>query len=273
MAYLPLAIETGAVYTLTTGNVSAVFNDSTSANYVGLLTEITGLDSAEVRESSSDLVEADGGAHGSFYYSRRPIVLNCTVGGHASVAERSARIDRARRASNCMRVDGQLAWTAASGAAVFTTVRRQQPFRESGAWVKTLQIALVSEFAYIFGQALKSGGYGSSQENRGSAPAYPLLTINGSSANPSVAMTTTGSSGTQTFSTTALTLGSDETVVFDMFRHTGVFTAGARNGQSANRYINFATTQWPYLEGNGYTQTFALSGGGSGTVSYRDTWA
>lgn len=272
MAYLPLAIETGAVYTLTTGSVSAVFNDPTSSNYVGMISEITGLDSADVRESSSDLVEADGGAHGSFFFARRPIVINCSVHGHATIAARSARIDRARRASNCMRTDGQLSWTNTGGPSVFTTVRRQQPFRESGAWVKLLQIALVSEFAYIFGQALKNSNFGVTSENQGSAPAYPLLTMTGASTNPSVAMTTTGTSGSMTFNTTGLTLASDETVVFDMFRHSGSFTAGARNGQSANRFIDFATTQWPYLEGNGTTQTFNLSGGGSGKITYRDTW-
>jgi hypothetical protein len=86
-------------------------------------------------------------------------------------------------------------------------------------------------------------------------------------------MTSTGTSGTLTFKTTGLTIAAGETLQVDTFRHTAIFTAGARNGQSGNRYIDFATTQWPYLEGNGTTQTFTLSGGGSANVQYRDTWS
>ncbi len=58
-----------------------------------------------------------------------------------------------------------------------------------------------------------------------------------------------------------------------MLNHTGLFTSGARVGQSANRYIDFTTTAWPYLTGLGTSQTFALTGGGTATVQYRDTWA
>lgn len=62
MAYVPFATEFSTVYTLTSpSGVVAVLNDSASANYAGVIKEITGLDSAEVRESASDLVEADGG--------------------------------------------------------------------------------------------------------------------------------------------------------------------------------------------------------------------
>jgi hypothetical protein len=446
MAYYPRATSFEAVYRLTgPDGAVAVFNDPTDANYVGALTEVTGLDSADIRESASDLTESDGGAHGAFYLGRRPIVLNCRVFGHASVSERDIRIDRARRASLALRGDATLSWkpatrgenlvanprgvtdtagwsatatgvssggtmtrqtglstlavgttglqvvtggtgnanqgigysasviagktyavsvaarrtvgtangevfiagvntatinstvsstsfvvytttftAAATGTVVigirqptsntttgtyqisdvmlapgvdptykdgdtagwfwqgdsgvsasgdfveqFTTVRRQQPFRESGAWVKDLQIPLVSEFATIFSTALKSSAMGVAAENRGNYPAYPLVNITGASTNPTV------SDGTRTFKTTGLTLAAGETVQFDMLYHTGVFTnnAGGRINNSANRYIDFATTQWPYLTGNGTTQTFALTGGGSATIQYRDSWA
>lgn len=459
MAYYPLATEFNAYYRLVgaDGVSVAVFNDPTDANYVGALTEVTGLDSAEVREAASDLPEADGGAHGAFYLGRRPITLSGRVFGHATVAERNLRLDRARRASLALRGDSTLFWkpstrrenllrnpsfeidtsswaiyqnaatgtlsrttaqfrtgtaaaqlavtaggagsslgaatsiasaapaspgqvfstagyvrssvsrpaqsilafytaagtfiqsfsgstiassttgwlrtpaltaTAPAGSAFvtayvsfnnvaagenhfiddvmlnmgssvdsyfdgnttgfywngdahnstsgdfieqFTTVRRAAPFRESGQWVKEFQIPLVSEYAYIFGSAVKTVAAGVAAENRGNMPAYPVVSITGASANPTV------SDGTRTFRTTGLSGGSalaaGETVEFDMLSHSGKFTAGARNGQSANRFIDWATTGWPYLTGLGTTQTFTLTGGGTLSVRYRDAWA
>lgn len=451
MAYFPLATSFEARYRLVGPDGSvAVFNDSTDANYVGALTEVSGLDSAEIREAAADLTESDGGDHGAFYFGRRPVVLSGRVFNHATVAERNLRLDRARRASLALRGDSVLSWrpytrrenwvmnpgvevdtsniiqgwsvtggtrtrvTAQfqSGAAalqvvttasvsqgasfsisgtlvagvpvsvsfyvkgnaggesldyyvgqasgnfpyygtttsnttgsitattswvrreftftpssdmvspqftirnatasamtffvdsvrvaptaafdtsyvdgdtagfywmgdrlasqsadyleMFVSVRRQQPFRESGGWVKEFQIPLVSQYAAIFGTNLKNGVMGTSAENRGNYPAYPVISITGTSTNPTV------SDGTRVFRTTGLTLASGETVAFDMLTHTGVFTAGARNGQIANRYIDFTNTAWPYLTGNGATQTFSLTGAGSATFQYRDTWA
>lgn len=452
MAYYPLATSFEARYVLDNvdfGGARAVFNDPADPDYVGALTEVTGLDSPEVRESAFDLTESDGGSHGYFYLGRRPIVLTGAVFGHASVAERAVRLDRARRASLALRNDTLLSWkprvrlenlvtnpraqndlvgwsgtspsfvinsgasvarvtgvsppvgttavqistttlagtqyqgattsitlnagvtygisaayrrTAGTGtgeilvshstgagsgltltsnatAASWTTVtgtftptvtgsyvvalrqpnsntidtvfqisdvmvspgttttyrdgdtagwfwngdsgntssgdfietyipvRRQQPFRESGNWVKTFQIPLVAESAVIQSYALKHGVLGVAQENRGNYPAYPEITIVGPSTNPSV------TSGLATFQTTGLTLASGETVRFNMLNHSGKFTFGARAGQSANRYINWVTTGWPNLAGNGFTTTLTLSGGGSGTFTYRDSWA
>lgn len=446
MAYYPYAVETGAIYKLTNPNGAvAVFNDSLDASYVGMLTEVTGLDSPEVRESADELIEADGGTHGNFYFGRRPVVMNGRVFGHASVLERSTRLDRARRATMALRNDTTLSWypskyqanfvtnpravndtnswvttgpsglvtggtltrvtgvtpatgtttfqlaktttanqgagfpisvvagktyyvsvsarrtsgtgtpniyvsgggvdntiqnlntsatfatTAVSFAAtvtgtaylifrestttattfqfsdvmvsnqnvayfdgdstgiywagdahsstsgnyieMFTTVRRQQPFRESGAWNKDFQIALVSEFAPVFSTGLKTSsaaaGTPVSVENRGSWPSYPLLRIVGvSGSNPTITNTTTGL--TVVF-TGGFLVASGETVEIDTLNHTAYFTAGARNGQSANRYVNYGTSTWPSIPTG--TNSFSLTGGaGTLAVAYRDTW-
>lgn len=286
MAYLPYAVEQDAVYTLTGpaagGSVVAVFNNPASGNYVGMLTEITGLDSPEVRESAEDLVEADGGSHGSFYFSRRPIVLNCSVFGHSTIAARSARIDKARRASTALRTDATLSWVTSAGTSMFVPVRRQQPFRETGAWNKTLQIALVSEYAVLFGSTLKTGNMVTvntpiSVENQGSYPSYGTLTITGPpSGTFTNAQFVNVTDSNRTFKTTGLTLAANEVVVFDLLNHTGVFTAGSgahAPGTSANRYIDFATTAWPAMLSG--TNSIKLTGTGVATASlaFRDTWA
>jgi hypothetical protein len=463
MAYYPLATEFGAIYTLTNGAWTAVFNEPLDPNYVGMLTEVTGLDSAEVRENATDLVESDGGVHGAFYMGRRPIVLNGKVFGHATIRERQIRLDKARNASLALRSDATLAWipstrngnlvknpsaknnvtdggwsavnasapvrtttvartgpsafqitssaagnyslrntgslanmapvipgktytvsaytrtavgttprnsntytdwydaagvriSAVPGAAVanttgawarpFTTgvappgavglativeftggtaagevqyiddimvnegslpaaysdgdtsgwywhgdahnstsgnyvpmfvpVRRQQPFRESGAWVKDFQIPLVSQYSQIFGWNLKTSattaaGTSVVVENQGNFPAYPILRITGVSGNTTAV--TDGHGGT--FKTlNSLSLAAGEVVEFDMLNHTGVFTIGARAGQSATRYIDFMSiTQWPALLTGNNTFTLAAGAAGSLTVLYRDTWA
>ena len=269
MAYVPLATQFSTTYTLTSadGLSVAVFNDPSSANYVGMLTEVTGLDSAEVRENAQELVEADGGAHGHFYFGRRPVVLSGRVYGHGTLAVRAQRLDRARRASLSLRGDSILRWTPDGAQEVFLPVRRQQPFRESGGWNKDFQIPLVSEYATIQSTELVTSTAGVALENKGNWPAYPLLDVTGVSASPTI------SAGGLTFRTTGLNIAAGEKVEFDMLNHTARFTAGARNGQSANRYINWATTQWPYLAGLGSTQTFAITGGGTLQVRYRHTWA
>jgi hypothetical protein len=53
----------------------AVFNDPSDNDYVGVLSNISGLDSPDLRESADDLIGDDGGVHGNFYHGRRPIVI------------------------------------------------------------------------------------------------------------------------------------------------------------------------------------------------------
>lgn len=279
MPYYPFAVELGATYTLTNpaNGAVAVFNDPSSPNYVGMITELTGLDSPEIRESSEDLIEADGGVHGAFYAGRRPIVMTARIFNHNTIAERNIRIDRAKRASLALRTDSTLSWvpsnTSGTYIEMFTTVRRQQPFRESGNWVKEIQIPLVSEYALIYSvpqrTATGTGGATIACENQGSYPANPLLRITGISAvNPTITNTTNGSTVSLLGSLQVL---SGETLEIDTLTHTAKFIAGGRNGQSANRYINFGgITNWLSISpGN---NNITLSGTGSLTVLWRDTW-
>ena len=276
MAYVPFAQEIGAVYTLTSpSGAQVVFNDPTSPNYGGMIAEITGLDSAEVRESAEDLVEADGGTHGAFYFGRRPITMKVQVVNHSTRYARAERIDRIHRAAQGLRSDSILSWapTYALTTPMFVPVRLQQPIRDTGGWNKDVALALVSEYAVILGGLLKqsgsiaSGGAGEALENQGSYEAYPTIEITGMSTNPVVNSSNGGS-----LKTKDLVIASGEKLEFDTLNHSARFTAGARNGQSGNRYINFATTVvWPFLSPAANT-TFTLTGGGSAVVKYRDAW-
>ncbi len=277
MAYLPFVQETGAIYTITgPSGAVAVLNDPASGNYAGMLSEITGLDSAEVRESASERVESDGGDHGRFYFGRRPITMTVKVFGHATALARAQKIDRLHRAATALRGDAMLTWSPTYDATLLQLpVRLQQPIRDTGPWAKEVQLALVSAQAVIQSNTLRASGSIASGgsavlENIGSYEAFPLINITGASTNPQV---TDGHGGTLRTGPTGftLTLAIGETVQIDTLNHTAVFTAGARNGQSANRYIDFAlTTQWPFLQSG--NNTFGLTGGGTMTVQWRDAW-
>src|SRR4051812_1444081 len=105
------APEYGVKMTLTgPDGTIAVFNDPTDTNYVGMLTNLSGLDSAEVRSSGEVIVGFDGGVQGPNYYGMRPVVLEGAVFGHASAAARNIKIERLLRAANAMRTDAVLSW-------------------------------------------------------------------------------------------------------------------------------------------------------------------
>lgn len=270
MAYVPYSPQIGCKYVLTNGAARAVFNDSTDADYVGMLSDITGLDSPDVRESAEDLVQADGGAHGMFWYGRRPITATITVANASSTAARDIRLDKLMRASNALRADAVLSWQnlpLASTLGMQTWVRRQQPLRITGGWAKTVQLALVSQYAPLFGSAAKSSAPTASGtpvvlENQGSYISYPVIRVTGVSTNPQVAV-----AGGGTLKTTGLTIAAGHYVDFDMLNHTATLDGTT----SYNRYIDFVNiTTWPaLLTGN---NTFTLTGGGTLTVFWRDAW-
>lgn len=122
MAY-PFAPRTSDKYLLlrpvTTGpGWRATFNDPTDVFYVGALRGVEGLESAEVRESADELVQADGGAHGDFWLGRRPVILSGAIFNHATFVERDARISRLTSASHLLRPhntrgEGGLIWMPA----------------------------------------------------------------------------------------------------------------------------------------------------------------
>lgn len=156
---------------------------------------------------------------------------------------------------------------------MYTPIRLQNR-RYSGAWAKEFQLGLVSEYAPVFSSNVSSvTGSGVTVENRGDWPAYPIFRITGSAVNPSVTVDSTDTAeANYVVSTTGLTLAAGETVELDMLNHTATFVAGARNGQSANRYIDFAaTTRWPVLQYG--LSTVTLGGGGTLTTLWRDAWA
>jgi hypothetical protein len=298
-------IETKYVLTGPDGT-RAVFNDQLDADYVGHLTDITGLDSPEVRENAEDLVQFDGGVHGDFFYGRRPIVMEGITYDHGTSEERNSRIARLQRASNAMRGDATLTWTPDGSVPLITRVRRQQPLRVSGGWNKNFQAALVAEDPRIYSADLHTSevvagstgttGFGFNLSfnlvmgiappvgqlivgNAGNELTYPIYIIYGPGSNPSVTNYTTGEK---------LTLNAvlDDTDVFvvDMLNRTASMfqrvTVGGDTLDPAtevSRYssVDFYNTQWHGLVPGandlrlGY---YTHSVGAKLRVDWRDAW-
>jgi hypothetical protein len=285
MAYVPFATEFNIKYTLTGPapmSAVSVLNDPTDPNYSGMLKEITGLDSAEVRESANERVESDGGEHGRFYFGRRPITMTVSVHSHETALERAQKIDRLHRAAQGLRTDSVLSWAPSYAPTVgmYVPVRLQQPIRDTGAWAKEVLVSLVSEKPVIQSQveyvsgSVSSGAGSVAVENMGSYVSFPLVEISGASTNPTVTSWSAPSGGviTGAVNTTGLTLSIGETIQIDTLNHSAVFTAGPRAGQSGNQYINFTTTViWPHLLAAS-TSAITLSGGGSAVAKWRDAW-
>jgi hypothetical protein len=280
MAYFPFAPEYGARYVLETPDSSlrAVLNDPADPDYVGMASEGTGLDSPEIRESAEDLVESDGGHHGDFYYSRRPITFNVEVFGHTSTLARAIRLDKLRQVVAAgLRDDLNLSWIPSYGTTpdvdyveMYTPVRVQQPLRFSGAWNKQATLALVSEYAPLFSKAQRSSAATASGatvvvENRGNYPAAPIIRITGASTNPVVTNSTTGK--TLRF-VAGYALGAGVAIDVDTLNQDGEKVS---DGSSVNDKIDYLTSTWPLMpKGN---NSFTMAGGGTFQIFWRDAWS
>lgn len=290
---IPTGPQVSAKYTLTgPDGTRAVFNDQTDRDYVGMVQQITGLDSPDVRESADDLVQMDGGIHGDFFYGRRPITLNGIILNPGSADNRNRRMTKLMRASNAMRQDATLAWILEGGYEQFVSVRRQQPLRIIGAWQKEFQLAVVAADPRIYGAELKTeqvaavggsiGGLSSPMtspltsnagvagqmnvENRGNTGTAPLITIYGPCVNPVIVNFTTGEEIALVY-----TLSANEFLVLDTLNRTVLLN------NTASRYgaVDFARTSWFWIEPGLNDLRFSpssASAGSSMVVQWRDAW-
>jgi hypothetical protein len=183
---VPSGPQIGAVYTLTgPDGTQAVFNDSTDPSFVGYISEASGLDSPEVRENAENLTGLDGGIHGSFFYGRRQITLSGIIPNVHSPKDRNQKMTKLLHACNAMRADATLEWTPEGGEAQFLNVRRAQPVRITGNWVKEFQVPLVAADPRIYStlvQTAATTGETLSVENRGDHNTYPVISIEGEPA-------------------------------------------------------------------------------------------
>ena len=275
----PFGIETGIEYEIIASDgFRASFNDSTDPDFIGYVEEITGLDGADVRESSELIVEGDGGRHFSFYHGRRPITLSGPINPSVFGLEANRNITRLLRATNALRTDAKLRWTATGGVPVEIAVRRSSSPRISGNRVKTYLVGLIAADPRIYSQTTNtlsgalalSGGLATggplAVTNAGSTPTNPTLTVSGPISNPVFTNITTG----KVLSLTT-TIAASNSVTIDFGARTIVNQAGT----SVYSTLNYTTSEWWNLASG--TNSVKVTGtwtvaGGVFTVGWKDAW-
>jgi hypothetical protein len=128
------AIELGAPYTVLTPDGTDWFdlNDLTSAKSVGRVTDVTGLDAAEIRENAQEIPAGDGGTNLAFYRGRRPWTISGLIAPQFPVLSRADAQERIELVmSQALRSDGYLIWTPSDGIPKYIPFRTQQPTRST----------------------------------------------------------------------------------------------------------------------------------------------
>lgn len=268
-------------------------NDEADADYVGAVTDITGLDSADVIESVEENVESDGAVHGKFFSGRRPIVLESLIYKHTSVADRNQKLQRLTAAVNALRLDGVIRWTPQGYEEMFCSYRKQQRTQIQGAWNKQVQASLISadpriESVAKYEQTLTASGTGTAGRsydrsynvnydwapargsltvtNTGDGNAAPIITLSGDLNNPAIQNLTTE----QELSLN-IDLATSDVLVIDFKARTLTL-----NGNTA-LYSPVEMTRswwWDLIPGANSIQLLAASYTGSPTmkVTHRNTW-
>jgi len=280
---LPLGVELGATYTLVgPDGTRAVLNDASDGDFIGYVTDMTGLDSAEVRESADDRSMIDGGAHGRFLYGRRPLTISGVI-AESTVEDRNLKITRLLRSIDAMASDGAMSWTPTGGLPVSVTYRRQQAPRISGRVPKEFQVQLVSADPRIYAVTPSSqtaavtvtSGTAASLTcvNLGSAPAPPVITLTGPMTNPRVRNVPAGPTSVNAgVLQLDATITAGQTVVIDASDGTII-----RTTDGANLYgkLNFTASQWWSLEAGSNLVTVEGGTYGTGaavTVGWSHAW-
>lgn len=225
MTYYPFAPENDASYRLALGNNVATFNDALDPDFVGIIEEITGLDGAEVRESAEDLAQSDGGMHGDFYLGRRPIVISGRSYGHATVAQRNARLDKLKRASNALRTDATLSW-------------RPRERRENWVLNPKVEVNLAGLNAPVGGGAAT----GTARIPAGGTITRDTGIVGFGAASAKMVTSAAMNNGTGFSAAGPLKAGVSYTVSFS--------ARGGAGGESLNFYVNDAAGTLPYYGAN-----------------------
>jgi hypothetical protein len=306
----PLGIEVGTPYTLIgpDGTV-AVLNDANDANCVGWITEISGLDSAEVREAVDTRSAADGAVHSTFYLGRRIVVLSgiiaeatTTTGStnaeqNASILQkRNKNISRLQRATHALGSDLLLRWQTTGGSPVELAMRRNDPLRITERVPKRFQVGLAAADPRIYSQAYNGlsvgGGAATSRKQNtglvastrtrsgwdaqliiqtlGTATTPPLISITGPANAWEVYNATTNTSIIAASGSTS-NIPAGSTLTIDYSNATAILQTGSTQTNWYSR-IDFATSSWtPLAAGTNDIRLFA-TGTTTANTAYRVDW-
>lgn len=283
------AIELGVPYYIYNPSVSqyCALNAPADPNFVGYVTDITGLDDAGVRENAQVIVAGDGGHHGPFWRDRRPWTLSGIIMPTFPLLAR----DKAQELlegilGQAMQADGYLTWTPADSIQRMLAFRKQQPVRITKGQSnveKLFQVAAVTaDFRVVAWQVSTlsasnnlPGGTGAQiiAQNLGNADAAPKFVLsNKSTGNIVIQNVTTNKS----LVLDNPPLSGGDAITVDL---TGPYPTiiEQNSGLDYSGYLDALQTDWTIaLAGvnsvaNG-NNTFNVTGVTSCTLSWRHSW-
>lgn len=259
----------------------AALNVSSDANFVGYVSDVTGLDDAGVRENAQVNAAGDGGYHGPFWRDRRPWTISGIIQPTTPLIARDNAQELLQKIMNmCMRQSGYLFWIPADGVEKFMVFRKQQSTRITTGQsnvVKNFQIAGVSADWRVYA----AGTAKSVISPTGAAPQVTPAAVNLGNADapfkatvtPSGSLTSPGLINLTTNKSIVLTgYSTSNPVVFDLTQqYPAVYDAVTL--QDLGGLIDYYNTDWTVAVAPG-SQTFALAASGSGSlqVQWNDAW-
>jgi hypothetical protein len=295
--------QAGIPYILTgPDGARAVFNDTSDPDFVGYLDPengVTGLlDSADVRESFSNLTEEDGSIQGDSFLSRKTGTLQGILYPDVP-ANTTVRESKLKRASRGLRAGfpSVLTWTPDGSPQRRIDCYRQGRVAILGRRPKTFVVPLSTPMVYQASAALNqlvltatAGGsqgevgftnpitnpiidtYNQGSQlfitNQGDAPTWPKFSLVGPVTNPTLRNNTTGLQWTLT-----ATLSSTDILVVDSAPPRTVIFNGVNkySAYAANFSIN---SWWALVSGANDVRLLAssFSTGAAATVTWRDAW-
>lgn len=276
------------------GNCDEAIADPDFVGFLDAENGVSGLlDTADVRESISDLIEADGAVQGPNYLGRRSGTLQGIFMPDGTMDAVNAAEARLRRATRALRTDGVLSWTPTgeSGARMLR-FRRQGRVATTGRRPKAWQVALASvdpfvlsadEQSVVLDPATTPGEIGIADPildpidspldvvgqtyvvNQGNAPTWPRFRITGPITNPVLLNFSTGESIRFVATLTAAD-------VMDVYPQ---FGAIAMNGADAYGALDFLASNWWQLRPGSNDIRILPSAYGAGalvSVYWRHAW-
>lgn len=265
--------EFSVPYTLVTPSGNITFNGTGDGLY---LSDVVGLDGADIRNPVDDLPQHDGGLPHRFFRTARHVTLRGYIVATAGTTTRRTLSDTLRgytgslvRPTTAQLVAScRLRWTPSgySDERMVDAIQLYEPVQISGGYQKEFEFTVVSPYSYAIdltqtSTVIAAAGT-ATLTNAGNTASYPVIRVTGAVTNATVTNSTTG----ELVTLTAAGVAAGSYAEIDNFRKTVYL-----NGNSTNLLgkVDFTTSTWISLQPG--ANVIAPTGSGV-TVLWNHSW-
>lgn len=269
------AIELGCPYYVVGSNDQQfAINVPSDPNFVGYVTDVTGIDDTNIRENAQVKVAGDGGLHGPFWKDRRPWTISGFIVPQMPVAARSAAQDYiAQIMDTCLQADGYLVWYPTNSEPRYVAFRKQQPLRITKGQSnveRNFQLAGVCADPRIYGygpvnEATTEYGGSVTVFNAGTTNSPPTLTL---TLTGGIFVATNETTGQQLVGSSAIAGYSGPLVI----TLSGNYPSAIGNLGDMSGYLAAPATDWDFALAPG-ENVLTVVNMGEMVVQWRDAWS